>query len=76
MRVGKGLRGGSFDNSNLQSDFRYSFGPSSIYENEKMGFRVSSSVGTIVPVPEPSTYALMAFGVLALLFALKRRGGC
>ena len=63
----RGLRGGSFDDSDftLQSSFRANNGAPS--ENSSLGFRVSS----LAPIPEPSAYAAV-LGVLGLTLALTR----
>jgi hypothetical protein len=57
--------GGSSDA--LDSSTRSSFGPSTDnYVN--LGFRVAS-----VSIPEPSTYALIGLGALALVIAYRRK---
>ena len=68
----RGLRGGAFGYADnfLQSSTRLYFNPT--YENDNIGFRVSS----LAPIPEPSSYAAM-FGCLALACAtIRRKGRC
>ena len=66
----RGLRGGSFVNSDefLESSSRFSDDPS--IEDSIIGFRVSS----LAPIPEPSAYAAI-LGCLGLSLALVRRKG-
>ena len=68
--INRGLRGGSFNGSEvfLQSSTRPGDTPSD--EFDTIGFRVSS----LAPIPEPSTYAAI-FGSLALAIATMRRKG-
>ena len=69
---GRGLRGGAFTTAGnfLQSSSRFISNPP--FENNNIGFRVSS----LAPIPEPSSYAAM-FGCLALACAtIRRKGRC
>ena len=69
---GRALRGGAFTTTGsfLQSSSRFLSNPT--FENDNIGFRVSS----LAPIPEPSSYAAM-FGCLALACAtIRRKGRC
>jgi formylglycine-generating enzyme required for sulfatase activity len=70
------FRGGGWwtDNGPLQSSQRYYYYIylSPDYEYGDLGFRVASVDG----IPEPSTYALMGLGTIALIVAYRRRIGC
>ena len=60
----RGRRGGDWINDafNLSSSFRNTLDPSN--EGNNVGFRLASPVAT--PIPEPSTYALLALSAVGL----------
>ena len=73
-----GLRGGWFGSGDSGlSTWSYTFTGNPAVETVFTGFRVGSSVETAVsPVPEPSTYAMAAIGLLGLgLMSWQRKGG-
>jgi formylglycine-generating enzyme required for sulfatase activity len=65
------VRGGYWHKNGqaLDSSTRSSFGPSTGNDHPNLGFRVAS----VDVVPEPSTYALIGLGALALVIAYRRK---
>ena len=64
----RGARGGSFDDVDFSPQSSTRISPTSTFENDSVGFRVSS----LAPIPEPSAYAVI-LGCLGLLLALRGR---
>ena len=62
----RGMRGGAFEDTLDSLKASYRFDIHAVYEDYFFGFRVAS-------VPEPSTLALAALGILGLLIAARRK---
>ena len=70
--TGRGIRGGSWDTSPFPTASTLNF-VNEPFENHELGFRLASPFSEAAVIPEPSTLALAALGLLSLGMIGRRR---